>query len=1379
MRSNGLPGPPRLSTGEAGEPGGIVSRAGPDGRVADLLLLDSTDPAALTGALLAARDLPPSRELAVQVAHLSGHCDPEVQLLARELALRFELALHCPGPRWYPLALACSAGTPSELARHDPDRQRRLRFTRRVCRWIAAGTLGWLVLSGGGAWSVRGFSSQPPSPAPLTTGPTPRPAVAPRPRAATSPVASVATSRPSTAAGSRPASPAVATTSVTTTHPSDPTSLPRSPTTSAPSGGHATAALPATPADLAPIARELAAALFGSDTSDRARRESELGKLLAELAGGPAPRKDRVPDGRQELRQALLAALNEVLTAPGEPEQHRLDWLRLLWHDSFDRPRELPLAGTDDVVGSPTATAVGTTGRRIGADRKPGPPPGSSDDSFTPSSPPSEGSTLPLPVVDSTRATASSTGLAAPGIPPSGADAATAPREIGRIEDGGNAQIGVLSTAPAEGAGQGLIESGSAPISQGSGTGTGLEVRQTSTKPLDGVPGRVITAGFLVMNHTGQAEDLAETLELPPGFRSVTPPFGFTLGASRQEVRLASFSLPLGCPAGTYTVRYVARGKKNPAVQGAGSLLVTVKALTKIELRLVNKPENVLAGETYACSLNLVNGGNASIRVKLVDRGSPPFPTTIEPASLQLKPGESQEIRVKVKTDRRAKARLSHSVTIDAVSLEGKGEVLSTQTSIVEVITTESARVDPYFRLPGTFRHIVLFDKGHMGFQTEILGGGRLSPRGTDALDYRVVYADQANLLYGLREEYRVHYASRPFDLVVGDSVYGLSALTEWCRYGHGLSFDYNPGRLELGGYQAEDRTPEPRQEAVGFYAGYRVNDRFKVRSNLLTKHEPLGFSDTIASLEASVRPTRHTDVNVEYAVCGTDRLATGTGTAWRLLGSGTVFKTAQFTLERTHADPDFFGFYHDSDYGSAALSFPLGPRLSTSLSMRFSETNQGAPAPDLAPGSDSTYRGTMAYDLAAGTQVTLDLERYNRRLDTLEAAQEIQEDYAGLTVSQSFKRANVQLSTEQGTLEDRILGRTQDIQRYGFYGTYTPNRRLSYSVRTSTGPEKYASPLRRTTMTGAAVVWRAESNLTIDLSFDNTIYKMPDVLGPISSQVHQYLSSLTYLLNGGQTFALRARYLSRSGKDPPEHYAMATFSMPFGIALARRRDIGRLKGRIHDEERPGKPGIPKVIVRLGAATTVTDQIGQFEFAALTAGKFALRVDKDSIGLARMTRQQLPIDVVVQGGKTVSVSLGVLTAGRLAGRLAVCARQGQGQISRFNMLVEGAEKDQAKPAEMEEVGGAPDMIVELTNGKEIQRRVTDQKGRFVFEELIPGSWKLSVREENLPELHTIERPEANVEVSAGKTAEVVIRILPKVRTIKLIDQGEKILSVSF
>lgn len=85
--------------------------------------------------------------------------------------------------------------------------------------------------------------------------------------------------------------------------------------------------------------------------------------------------------------------------------------------------------------------------------------------------------------------------------------------------------------------------------------------------------------------------------------------------------------------------------------------------------------------------------------------------------------------------------------------------------------------------------------------------------------------------------------------------------------------------------------------------------------------------------------------------------------------------------------------------------------------------------------------------------------------------------------------------------------------------------------------------------------------------------------------------------------------------------------------------------------------------------------------------------------------------------------------------------------------------------------GLGNLLVELSNGEQTLRTVSDRAGGFLFQQVLPGEWTLRVYPHNLPAHHRLETPTRPLHLRAGEEGWVEVRVLPQPRTIRMLDEG--------
>lgn len=891
--------------------------------------------------------------------------------------------------------------------------------------------------------------------------------------------------------------------------------------------------------------------------------------------------------------------------------------------------------------------------------------------------------------------------------------------------------------------------------------GHGVEVRLTSPKLVEVEPGRFVTASFLVSDNTDREEEFFEELKLPPDWHIIIPLFPFRLKAREQQLRIFAFSVPSNFPSGRYEVTYSVRSQRDYGITDSDTFSVTVIPLIKVETFLEDKPVVVIAGETYNLRLRLVNRGNAETKIKLGIKGSPDYPVKIEESEIILRAGASQVIGFEVKTDETLNQRIIHVLKIRTEIEEIKKIVSEEKTVSIDVIPKITGVFDPYHRLHTQIKFIGAGKKekgegGKSGFQVEFSGSGFLDEEGEKKIDFLFRGPDiQDKSIFGERDEYRLSYYDSLLDLHIGDRSYSLSPLTETYRYGRGAEVDIHPGKFGVGAFYLETRWDEPKKRELGTYLQYQFNDTFGIKGNFLSKIEDsdspsMDFHDKIYSIQARIRLEEKTDLEVEYGFSNSNREKKSTDNAYRIDLKGQLSDQTFYSFEKIRAGPKYFAYYNDADYTSGTITFPIYEKLKGNVLYRAYKDNLDLdPVKSTTTTREKSYSGGISYPFPFGTNVSLDYEDFCKKDRLSPADFDFKENILKLGLGQIFWKFNLQLYIERGLFEDRLTDTTNNnFENYSVYAYFALSSWQTYSFNARFGHDRYTGSLERTRSAGVSGAWNFK-NLNVDVSYQKSNFETEK-----RQAVDNLLSTIVYTLPNQHSLTLKGRWFKdREGKEEETSFLLA-YAIPLELPISKKKSIGMLKGRVYDGEKPEKPPITNAILTANGATAVTNKKGEFIFPSLAPGTHLLRIEKGSIGLQRVTSEKLPIIIEVKGGETAQVEIAVVRACKISGRVALFASNSNDRNN------------------LKEIRLLSDILVEINDGKEIVRQLTDENGRFSFDDLRPGKWTVKVYEENLPIHHYVEPAEYQVELKPGEEKDIMVKVLPRIRPIQIIDEGE-------
>jgi hypothetical protein len=917
--------------------------------------------------------------------------------------------------------------------------------------------------------------------------------------------------------------------------------------------------------------------------------------------------------------------------------------------------------------------------------------------------------------------------------------------------------------------------------------GRGVELVLTSQRLIEAEPGKIVTASYLITNRTGREQDLYEKLGLPVVPDGWKPLAAFErpifLGIDAQKVQLVTFIIPKDCPAGRYDVLYSLIDRRFNGIKSEETFTVVVSPVVKIDAVVEDKPDMVMAGDSYRVRMRLVNKGNNATTVRVEATGSPAYPITLDPIEATLEAGKSQLVQLSVLTDGKLRSKTNHVVEISAVT-EAPDNTFVTEkrTVFVEILPRLVAAIDPRSRVPSRVSFIAVGENDDGGMQIEYSGAGNLDEGGTRTVDFTFRGPDvQERSVYGVRDELRLNYRGPLLEMLLGDQAYSLSPLSERLLYGRGGEMRLHPGGIELGSFYTETRWDIPGKKEAGAFAGYSYGSAFRLKANYLNKRRDVSssfdaYEADIYSVQARIAPYASFNLGLEYGYCMNKDADVRDDQAHRVTLDGQIRDRVWYTFENTYAAPHFLGYYNDVLYGSGTVSASLYRNLRGNISYRIYENNLDLNAEKPAAAREESYRGVLSYAFSSGLNLSLDYETLARRDDLTPSQFDFDENIWRIGVGRSLNKVGLQVYSERALFQDHLTGDpARSLYNHSFYANFNLSPRQSYSLIARYGYNSFLGNPERTGSIGFSASFRPVAALRATISYQTSN------LGAERLPRSEYLMSiLDFTLPNRHAISVKGRWFRFEEAGKSDYSFFAAYTIPFDIPAMKKKSFGALNGCVMDRDRRGAPPMENVLVSVGTMATMTDYTGTFNFPSLKPGTYAVQVDQRSMGMNRITSDPAPFEVEVIGGETAFQEIGVSTAAAISGTVllyAVDAESGHG-VGRPGgsgelYVTAGGEAKQGSIEKEDLVvsGGLEDIVVEVSNGKETFRQATDQDGRFSFPGLRPGVWHCTVYKNGLPKHHYIEQENLTVELSSGEETELQVNVLPKLRSIHMLESG--------
>lgn len=218
--------------------------------------------------------------------------------------------------------------------------------------------------------------------------------------------------------------------------------------------------------------------------------------------------------------------------------------------------------------------------------------------------------------------------------------------------------------------------------------GLGLEVRPAGKELFETRPRGIVAVTFRVTNTTSQQHEFTSEVELPEGWVLITKDFPFDLGGNESTTKLVSFIVPEATPAGRYKITYLVKMRKYPSIRDFYTVNVLVLPYSKLEVKLLETPQYIIADEHYQARFLVTNKSNTENTVSVSIDSSENVPFVVDAETFKLAPWQSKTVTVWVGPDVKIANILKHRLQLTAQIVEdGRPKTQAKAESTVEIIS--------------------------------------------------------------------------------------------------------------------------------------------------------------------------------------------------------------------------------------------------------------------------------------------------------------------------------------------------------------------------------------------------------------------------------------------------------------------------------------------------------------------------------------------------------------------------------------------------------------------------------------------------------------------------------------------------------------------
>jgi len=851
------------------------------------------------------------------------------------------------------------------------------------------------------------------------------------------------------------------------------------------------------------------------------------------------------------------------------------------------------------------------------------------------------------------------------------------------------------------------------------------------------MPPGVVTVVSRITNAGLSADTYSLSATLPDGWHLLSLRSQISLDPSTSQIIILGIIPPETVLAGAYEVLIRAVSDSDPTIWDEVAIRLEVQAYRDVSLVAPPTGGGGVPGTAVEYEFWVRNDGNIALVAHL--GGISRWTVTITPDSVRLLPGErvavmvQHMIPVNVLPGETALLAIEVLSSLQLAVLDRAVVVTSTLPPPPEAVDTDlGLTLDVHASFSAE-----LTEQGHLGSVLALRGLG-------EAVGGKVTISLSVAGILGpspLLRSWRCEHSSPNSTVILGDVSGCLGRVLDLTGYGLFLEIDTNDWGFAV--LDASDVSNEMSKAATLTFQDSTLSATVGWEGVVSAEHTWSVLMTSVDLLASGGRA-----FSMELASARQDHGQLGGAAALNATWSGTNYATR---LEFSCANSPFPGQEETEGRAETTLSHEL-----TLGGIALWGTASGGLGWDRTTGETDWARnylelGSSSRISGAGPLLNLGAALEWTVSSTLPNPYERSDTKWIAAISHSWGELSLRLSTQLGRITDETNGIDASTSLItGLLSLERNQHRTTVSGMFAHSREHDTEPAQTShqlsvTLQGVQSADSPSATFSLERSGTGTLYAGTLVLGGFTVSVEM------------------------EGLAPK---IIVEYEGDLQITFPWWRVKGQLRGHVYEDENsnlrpdPDEEGIPNLIVVLDSVLAQTNEDGEFLFPPLPAGTYSLAIRY--LSSEYVLQAKLPIPAVIHAGEITVMEIPVVRGASIAGRVAVI------QVERpldETPYLEGVQQPSSESA-LEPSRGLPGILLELSNGFETHRQITDQGGYFQFEQLLPGAWVLKVLPEGIPAFHRLERETFEIHLHADQCMELPINVYAIRRPIEIIQEGK-------
>jgi hypothetical protein len=810
------------------------------------------------------------------------------------------------------------------------------------------------------------------------------------------------------------------------------------------------------------------------------------------------------------------------------------------------------------------------------------------------------------------------------------------------------------------------------------------------------------------------------------------------LGVNQTYLHIVIVFIPESIKSGTYSVSLFSTNEKDNTLASSS---VTFKIEDLIDFEIVNNNElsYAFSGDTIYSEFLIQSKSNCIIKVKVSGMKC----TIIGDSLFSLQPKSALLIPINIITEKRSRTPEEYHFQLIGTTERDKS-LRRFGYGKVKVFPRESDPKSIYLTYPvtlsKTFLGIKRNNKFEYGLQGSLEGQGYIDKDQKNYYGFKIIGPNRyGKSILGNLDEYMMFYRNSQIDVKVGDLMFSSTKLTESSRSGRGFDAKLKASDFTFGGFYLQPR----------FYSKIKNESSFFVRYN--------GFEDLIIETHYISKKSTQTNKKSDlFAILGKGLLCNGLSYETEFSYGTENFtnnmalycknhyssRIFQSNFSFLYTTPEFKGYYKGTSNWQGSANLLLTKKLFFTMNFRKDETNSQrdsllgeAPLAKVYQlGLQYRYSKSGSFNLRGGNRA---------RKDRMLAAKF---DYIdkNLTLAMSQQLGDFALKTagDVAFSEDFLSGKKGLSYKFD-YGLNYSLKKNKFNISGSYEKSgKYGQAMTKQFIYGGGISLSSRNNSNLSANFRSS-YSVEDYYLDRSLLDFNYSRSISD--NQKLELSLNYSLLSKS-LDQNDFSVGLKYILQFNAPLKKRIDMGYLSGKITRKFAKNSKGI---IVFLNGSIAVTDKEGCFRINGIEPGKHFLIIDRNSLHINEIPVVKTPIEIEIKKGANY-IQFEITK---------------QAQVKPIFVFTNSPAISKDNNRESFDYARKREIMIEMTNEISSIKRIIDINKPIIFDNLLPGRWKLLLKKKNLKDDFDILKNEYDLDLNPEEERTINIRLDLKRRKI--------------